>query len=243
MKKLFLGLMLCASAAVFAAAQEPVVSGNAPAAVDSVPAAAAAPAYEQYPVSYLQLGIWYKFPMSQMSSQVYGIKTGWPMCAGQGSVTGIEASWLGSLTHYIYGIQAGWTVCFSRELYGLQATLLTCLNTDKLQGIQASPVFNLAGDVMGLQASSVNVSGNFIGFQPAAILNVAKNFTGFQAAPVLNVAADVSGLQAGLINKAAAADCQLGLINVSKSGFQFGLLNFMENGFMPCFPIVNFGCE
>jgi len=205
-------------------------------------AAEAAPKSCADTVSYFQLGFWYNFPKSQMTSDVYGIKTGWPMCAGEGSLNGIEASWLGSLTHKVNGFQASWTICYSRQLNGLQATLITCLNTETLNGAQLAPVFNMACDVNGLQASCINISNNFIGFQPAAIMNVSQNVTGFQAAPVLNVAADVTGMQAGLINTAKKSSFQLGLVNVASNGCQIGLLNFMKGGFLPFFPIINFGC-
>ncbi|MCQ2377662.1 MAG: hypothetical protein MJ016_00425 [Victivallaceae bacterium] len=204
--------------------------------------AKAAMSYKDYPVSYLQLGIWYNFPRSQMESNTVGIKSGWPMCAGTGSVTGLEASWLGSLTQHIDGAQLGWTVCYCYDLKGLQATLITCINTDHLTGLQASPVFNMAGDVTGVQASSVNVARNFTGFQPAAILNVADDFKGFQAAPIMNIADNVDGMQASLLNKAKKVGFQLGLLNMATDGFQIGLLNFMDNAWLPCFPLVNFTC-
>ena len=166
MKKLMLFVLLCLVGVVSAGEMKAAMS------------------YKDYPVSYLQLGIWYNFPRSQMESNTIGIKSGWPMCAGTGSVTGLEASWLGSLTQHIDGAQLGWTVCYCHDLKGVQATLITCLNTDQLTGLQASPVFNMAGDVTGVQASSVNVAKNFKGFQPAAIINVAENFTGLKGAYV-----------------------------------------------------------
>jgi len=232
MKKILMLLALFTMGIVFA-------ENAAPAAA---PAAPAATSYENYPVSYFQIGIWYKFPRSQMESNVIGVKSGWPMCAGTGSVTGLEASWLGSLTQHIIGAQLGWTVAYNHVIEGLQATLITCINRDKFDGVQLSPIFNKAGDMTGLQASSINVSKNFTGFQPAAIMNISDDLVGFQACFIVNVAKNVTGLQASIINKAEESDCQLGLINVSKKGFQVGLLNFMDNGFLPCFPIVNFSC-
>ncbi|MCQ2353141.1 MAG: hypothetical protein MJ033_06655 [Victivallaceae bacterium] len=226
MKKVLLLLALFAVGASFAA-EAPV-----------------APVYENYPTSYFQIGIWYKFPRSQMESNVIGIKSGWPMCAGQGKVIGLEASWLGSLTQHIQGAQLGWTVCYSHEVEGLQATLLTCICRDEFIGAQLAPVFTMNGNMRGLQASCVNVStGKFTGFQPAAIINISNDVVGFQAAPVLNVANDVDGLQASLLNVGNKSGFQLGLLNFAKKGFQFGFLNFMEDGFLPCFPIVNFSID
>lgn len=238
MKKIMILAALCCSFAAFAApAAAP--QKNEPAVDIANPVQ---PPYAQYRDSYLQIGLWYNFPSAQMYSNVYGIKSGWPMCAGRGMICGIEASWLGSLTDYVRGLQASWTICHNREFAGIQASLISCFNRESFYGLQASPVFQMAGDFCGVQTSSVNLSGNFKGFQPAAVMNVSKDFMGFQAAPVLNVAKDFTGVQASFINvaKKIATGLQIGFINVAEEGFQFGFLNFNDNGFLPCFPIVNF---
>ena len=202
------------------------------------------PPWKAYPVVYFQPGIWAGFPSSMDESQVYGIKSGWPICSGYGIVEGVEVSWLGSATDYIYGIQGSWLYCDNRECMGLQAALGVCNNRNYLDGVQASLVYKQAGDVRGLQAGLVNVAGDFIGFQPAAVLNVADELKGVQASVLLNVANYFEGLQASLINVDSSLQggkgMQLGLINIGGGGIQFGLLNIMDDGILPCCPIVNF---
>lgn len=197
--------------------------------------------YQSYRVSYFQIGIFPGLPASQNQTWVYGIKSGWPMCSGKGAVSGLEASWLGSLTEHMYGIQASWVYCQNKTFAGLQATLGVNVNTESFYGLQAAPVFCYAGDYRGVQASAVNVSGNYTGWQPAAIMNISKNFKGWQVAVIMNVAKDAKGLQSGLLNVADRMEGgQIGLLNVADRGIQFGLLNFMEEGFLKVCPLINF---
>lgn len=199
------------------------------------------PAYLTYPKTIFQVGIFPGFPDGMMKSQVFGIKSGWPMCGGYGSINGLEASWLSSATDYIKGIQASWVFCMNRELMGLEASLGLCLNMDRGQGLLAAPAFTMSGDFKGVQASSINISKDYVGWQPAAILNVSSAMKGWQLSVITNVAADVTGAQTSLINVADNVNgFQLGLINQSTSGLQFGLLNFNEKGFLPVFPFINF---
>ena len=151
-----------------------ILAGLAVAALEIPPANPLDSAsYSDYRISYFQVGIFPGLPASQNQSWVYGIKSGWPMCSGQGAVSGLEASWTGSLTEHIYGIQASWLYCQNSTFVGLQATLGIDVNKDSFYGLQAAPVFCYAGDFRGVQASAINVSGNYIGWQPAAIMNAA----------------------------------------------------------------------
>lgn len=71
--------------------------------------------------------------------------------------------------------------------------------------VQIAGAFNKAGDV-----SSLQVTG---------LANVAEYVRGSQISGFLNIAKNIKGLQmAGFINIADTADCQIGLINISKNG-------------------------
>lgn len=65
----------------------------------------------------------------------------------------------------------------------------------------------------------INIGGNVSSVQGAGFVNIAKNVNGFQLSGFMNIAKNVKGVQmAGLINIADTANCQIGLINISKNG-------------------------
>ncbi len=123
---------------------------------------------------------------------------------------------------------------------------------DRIDIIQFSSLFNVAGEVTGAQAAGVfNIAsrrldgvqlggvfniGNIVltPFQGAGVFNIAHNLIGFQAAGVFNIADNVYGLQAaGLFNVAKdMRGLQVGVVNVADrlEGLQIGLLNFSSNG-------------
>lgn len=76
---------------------------------------------------------------------------------------------------------------------------------------------------------------------------------------LVNLTNDVNGLNVGAVNYSTgdtvvdfsvaniseSSNVQLGLLNVTDDldGIQIGLLNCAQNGFLPCFPIFNFGTD
>ena len=196
---------------------------------------------QENPWSLLQVGFWFDFPTNTQNSDVYGLKVGMPISGGHGTVNGIEVGWFASCTDNVNGLQVNWVYCQSRCLNGIQSSFLVCRNTEFLNGLQATLGFCQSGNLKGAQGSIVNISGDVIGLQAAAAVNVSGNVTGFQAATVTNVIGDLTGLQISLINKAEVSrGVQLGLINMAKeTGVQFGLINYIEDGFLPFFPVVN----
>ena len=85
---------------------------------------------------------------------------------------------------------------------------------------------------IGLQWGIVGRSlGGFQGWQNNAVNISAQLFEGFQSGLVNHHSGRFSGLQFGFVNFAESVNgVQIGLINIIKSG-----------GFMPWFPIFNFG--
>ncbi len=181
-------------------------------------------------------------PKSSWNSNCFGIKSGWPATGGIGRVWGLEASWVYSGTAHIKGIQASWVHNQNKTCDGLQASWVSCINFEQLNGIQATMVFCMAGDVNGLQASLVSLAGNVQGLQAALGFNMSKDVTGFQAAGVNVVDGKFTGVQCGLYSQVKeCSGLQLGIVNVSgKGGLQFGLLNFIKDAWIPVFPIFNF---
>ena len=139
------------------------------------------------------------------------------------------------------GIASAWTplrFCVLPEIalprtssvYGLNIGLINGIvtNEQSIAGIDIAAVGSV-GPVDGVQMSLVNICQGSAGVQFALGINVAKRFGGFQLA-VFNSASENSGFfQLGLCNKSS-----------NSSGFQLGLLNIMDNGFLPFFPIFNF---
>jgi hypothetical protein len=76
----------------------------------------------------------------------------------------------------------------------------------------------------------------------AAFVNVVKTMDNGANVAFLNITQGLSNLDLGGLSISEQSHAQLGFINVTKEirDFQFGLLNFAENGFFPVFPIVNF---
>lgn len=194
-------------------------------------------------MSFLQIGILPGFPSNTYNSNVVGVKTGQPCSTGIGRVYGLEASWIISGTAHIRGIQACWIYCDNRQFDGIQSSFVVNRNLAGFNGIQATLGVNYAEGInRGLQAGALNISGDIYGFQPAATVNVSGNVTGMQAAVILNHSKDLTGFQTGLLNFAdRSCGFQLGLINCAKEkGFQFGLINYIEDGVCPFLPFVNF---
>lgn len=191
--------------------------------------------------TFFQIGLFPGIPAATRTSNVYGIKSGWPICNGYGRVFGLEVSWLLSGTAYAYGIQASWVSCWTKEFGGIQAAFLYTGNTVRFDGIQATLGVAMAGDFNGLEASALNISGNATGLQAAATVNVSGDVTGFQTCVLVNVAKDVTGLQIAGVNKAVEnTGLQVGIVNVAKhGGVQLGLVNYIKESAIPFFPILN----
>ena len=122
-----------------------------------------------------------------------------------------------------------------KNVFALQASPIMNITSNRLSGIQAGGVFNIAGSVRGLESAGVfNCAGNVNGLQTAGVFNTAKNVNGVQSAGVFNVAKDVNGVQAaGVINVAnEVKGAQIGLINYAEKndGIAIGLINVIKDG-------------
>ncbi len=163
--------------------------------------------------TFFQIGFLPGFPQGTNYSNVYGIKLGAPMVSGTGSrVYGIEPSLLFSGSDYVYGIQAGW--------FG-------ATKAKQVWGLQANCMVNVADEVIGFEPGLVNVTKEITGFQASAV-NVSRKVTGFQASAVNVASEELKGVQLGVVNYS------------KKGGCQFGLVNVIEDGFLPFMIIFNF---
>lgn len=101
----------------------------------------------------------------------------------------------------------------------------------------------LTGDMNGGAAfSMLNIhDGNDKGLN-AAFVNMVNNADGALNMAFVNIADGRTLIDLGALNMAKESTAQVGMINIATKlkGFQFGLINIAENGFMPVFPIFNF---
>jgi len=118
--------------------------------------------------------------------------------------------------------------------------------TESISGFRLSLLYgrnaNMSGFDWGLVTST---TGNFTGVQWTLVGMVNGDFEGWQNNLVSIVDGNFKGLQMGAYNSANFVNgLQFGLFNTAGSmkGIQLGLLNFIrEGGWMPFFPIVNWG--
>ena len=161
--------------------------------------------------TFVQIGFLPTVPRGTQNSNVYGLKLGAPMVDGKGRVYGVEPSLMYSGTNYVGGIQAAWVgACISR----------------KVDGLQAAGGFCMCEEMNGLMPAIVNINKIMRGYQPGFV-NITEELTGFQSGFV-NIA------------KKKCTGFQLGFINLSKeNGCQLGVLNFIEDGWLPVCPFFN----
>lgn len=115
------------------------------------------------------------------------------------------------------------------SVYGLNLGLplsFTSSNT-KIYGIDLSLLFtNSIAD--GMQIAPANIANDSNGAQIGLVTNMAKKSNALQISPV-NIINNSTGFQIGAVNYSKSSKC-----------IQFGLINYMDNGFLPIFPIINF---
>lgn len=119
----------------------------------------------------------------------------------------------------IYGLNLG-LVNSSNELYSGNEYIVA--------GLDAAWFISLSNNIYGLQLSPLNRSENSAALQLGAC-NTQDKSAGAQFG-LVNISEDSALFQLGVFNKA----------NKESSVFQLGLINVLDNGFLPFFPIINF---
>jgi len=163
------------------------------------------------------------------TASMYGIDVG--LVGYVGSLNGIQVDGFWSEVQDINGIQLGGLPGNRAvNVNGLEVGVANIVE-GRVNGIQLAPVMNEADDLVGMQFAGIsNKSQKVLGIQIAPLVNDAESLTGMQVG-IMNFAPRATGLQIGaLINKSD-----------SVAGLQIGLLNINRNGWLPFFPILNFG--
>ncbi len=172
-------------------------------------------------------------PKAIVNSTVRGVKLGFPMSSGDNYVCGLEPSFIYSGTSYVDGFQG---------------TMLGATVARKVNGVQGAWFgYVQAREVNGLQcAIGPCIAKNMNGFQPSCASVTLEKSNGFQIA-FANVAdAEFNGFQAAAVNVATEELCgfQMGAVNYAKkNGVQFGVINIIENAWIPVLPLVNISCK
>ncbi len=145
---------------------------------------------------------------------------------------------------------------YARYLYGVQIAGISN-NSGFVTGGISTREDEPVGAPLRISAYGCQVAGLLNkawlchGIQVTGGVNAARSLSGVQVGAIVNVAGSLRGVQAGLINRATAEaeGFQLGVLNIantrsdsspSRLAVQVGLLNIMEHGFLPVFPIINF---
>jgi len=139
---------------------------------------------------------------------------------------GVDDSILGGRETQIRGLSLTPCTGDDKDIFGIGICGIYS-ECEKLYGMQMG-IINGAGITRGLQTGIVNGALKVSGLQIGILNNSKKISYGLQCAGILNVSEKIYG-------------CQIAPFNVADSGFQLGLLNFNENGFLPIFPLINFG--
>ena len=120
----------------------------------------------------------------------------------------------------------------SQDVTGLDLLGLASLTRGDQTGLQLALYDEVGGDLTGWQIGGLaaEVDGRARGLQTAALYNSAGEGTGIQIAGGLNRTKHMRGLQISLVNWTDELD-----------GVQIGLINIHRKGWIPFFPLLNFG--
>ncbi len=145
-----------------------------------------------------------------------------------GNVTGVDFALIG--------------MSESDNLVGVNFPLIIGANkvNDSMTGASLG-LFNWhTGNDLGANLGFVNLTNNVKGVN-FSFVNVANNVKGLNWAAV-NYSKGDSLVDLGFANISEHSTVQLGIFNMTSEikGVQIGLINCAKNGFLPCFPIVNF---
>ena len=134
------------------------------------------------------------------------------------------------------------------NLTGWDVPVLAWSELDSMTGLHWAPWLisgnHIRGEMNGVAISAVNWhegqdTGVNFGF-----VNITKNVKGLNLSGV-NFSEGYTMADVGLVNVSQKSNFQLSWVNVTQKldGVQIGLINCAKNGFLPCFPIFNFGSE
>jgi hypothetical protein len=132
----------------------------------------------------------------------------------------------------VTGLRLNLILGANQDVTGLDLLGLASLTRGNHTGLQLALYDEVGGDLTGWQIGGLaaDVDGRARGLQTAVFLNSAGEGTGVQVAAGVNRAEHMRGLQISLVNWTDELD-----------GVQIGLINIHRKGWIPFFPLINFG--
>ncbi|MDD2403270.1 MAG: hypothetical protein PHV75_01380 [Victivallaceae bacterium] len=124
-----------------------------------------------------------------------------------------------------WGIWFGFPRSVRNNVEGVKLGLPISSGRSVVHGVELAIFYAATDEIFGLQLAPVNVTKRINGLQ-MSLVNVAEERSSVFQLGITNVG--VAGIQFGLVNVAENSD------------FQFGLLNFNSEGWLPFFPFFNF---
>ncbi|MCB9703103.1 MAG: caspase family protein [Myxococcales bacterium] len=116
------------------------------------------------------------------------------------------------------GVQAALITSAGARFTGLQWSGLASVADEELRGLQASAIFNYAGELRGVQAAGIaSYAARARGLQ-LGLVNTSGSLRGASIGLVNVTRGRVDGLQLGLVNFADDADVSIGLLPISRKG-------------------------
>lgn len=111
-------------------------------------------------------------------------------------------------------------------VYGLRFGLPVCGGAAAVNGVDFA--------IIGSQSAKVN------GFQYATAFAISDEAMNGVRISCVAAGKKSCGVEIAAVNLTEEAGVQVGAFNVAKSGIQFGVINIMENGFLPVMILFNF---
>jgi hypothetical protein len=120
----------------------------------------------------------------------------------------------------------------NRDVTGLDLSCVTTYTLGSFRGLQIAAANEVDGEGAGVQIGlfANYVENRFGGLQLSGLASRAGRGSGAQISAIISDAKVWKGFQIALVNRAGEMD-----------GLQIGLLNFNGRGFLPVFPLFNFG--
>ena len=127
---------------------------------------------------------------------------------------------------------------------GVDVSVLGMSETDTMTGLNLGMFFGASKVNQEMKGGSLGMFNWNMGTTKGAnlgVVNVTHDVKGVNFSAV-NYSEGFTMADVGLVSLSEKSNVQLGLFNKTKQieGVQIGLLNCADNGFLPCFPFVNF---
>jgi len=186
----------------------------------------------QWGINYfpIQFSVWPGVKNWPAVRHVTGIRLGVPYASSE-------------IGNDLYGLDLA-IVSQSSGIYGLQLAAVT--KSENVNGLQLAWANIFGKKNNGVQLAFFNMNENSVSCQFGVGNINNQNDVGGQLGVFNLQGANSKGAQVGFLNRAESfIGCQLGVINIvgekeNTNAFQLGIINYLENGFLPLFPLFNF---